>query len=702
MGAMMRMTEGQASMDPVSGRIRRWLGALVGSMLSVTLGGAMAVLPAVPGETTRVSVDSSGAEADISSDEPAISADGRYVAFASVASNLVADDTNDTQDVFVHDRETGETTRVSVDSTGEQANGFSEGPAISADGRYVAFYSFASNLVADDTNERIDVFVHDRKTGETTRVSVDSTGTQANGRSDEPAISADGRYVAFVSVANNLVADDTNDSQDVFVHDRESGETTLVSVDSTGTQANGFSGQPAISADGRYVAFYSFASNLVADNTNDTFDVFVHDRERGETTRVSVDSTGTQANGFSSVPAISADGRYVAFRSDASNLVEDDTNGLGDVFVHDRLTGATTRVSVDSTEVQANDSSRDPAISADGRYVAFRSGASNLVADDANGKDDIFVHDRLTGETTRVSVDSTGVQANDESREPAISADGRYVAFESRASNLVADDTNNEFDVFVHDRFPSREPVAVRDLVATPNPIAVQGSVDVTALASGGALIDAADWTLHGESGPMAPADGTFDAATEELYAALMAPSEAGIYDLCVNATDVAGNLSDDTCVSLVVYDPSAGFVTGGGWIWSPPGALVADSSAMGRAKFGFVSRYRKGANVPDGNTQFEFRSGSLDFHSSSYEWLVIGGNYARFKGAGRINGANAETGQPYQFMIWAGDGNPDTFRIKIWYEDGGEVLVYDNGMDQSIGGGQIIVHTRKGKGNRK
>ena len=239
-------------------------------------------------------------------------------------------------------------------------------------------------------------------------------------------------------------------------------------------------------------------------------------------------------------------------------------------------------------------------------------------------------------------------------------------------------------------------PPLISDVLATPNPVAVQGIVAVTGTAAGSTAIVRAEWTLHGGSGAIEPADGTFDSATEGLYAALMAPYEAGIYDLCVNATDAAGNTSDDVCIGLVVYDPSAGFVTGGGWIWSPPGALVADSAAMGRANFGFVSRYRKGANVPDGSTQFVFQAGGLNFHSNTYEWLVVtGSNYARFKGAGTINGANAETGQPYQFMIWARDGSPDTFRIKIWYEDGEEVLVYDNGMDQSIGGGQIIVHTR-------
>jgi Tol biopolymer transport system component len=239
-------------------------------------------------------------------------------------------------------------------------------------------------LVAGDNHGIPDVFVHDRQTGATERVSLDSTGTQANGWSTYSAISADGRSVAFRSSASNLVVDDTNDLDDIFVHDRQTGATERVSVDSTGAQANDYSLVPAISADGRYVAFASFASNLVAGDNNGILDVFVNDRQTGATERVSVDSTGAQANGWSDYTAISADGRYVAFGSIANNLVAGDTNGPIDIFVHDRQTRATERVSVDSTGAQANDYSVDPAISADGRSVAFGSIASNLVAGDTN------------------------------------------------------------------------------------------------------------------------------------------------------------------------------------------------------------------------------------------------------------------------------------------------------------------------------
>ncbi len=376
----------------------------------------------------------------------------------------------------------GPTTRVSVSSAGNEANNNSDHPDISADGRYVAFFSGASNLVPDDTNDTGDIFVHDRKLGKTTRVSVNSAGSQANKWSYHPAISADGRYVAFGSEASNLVAGDTNNVGDIFVHDLKTSKTIRVSVDSDGNQSVGSgSFRPAISADGRTIAFYSGATNLVPnDITAD--DVFVHDRETGKTTRVSVSSAGVPGNSYSRDPAISADGRYVAFWSIANNLVTGDTNEWDDIFVHDRETGKTIRVSVDSDGKQADDYSESPSISADGRYVAFASPATNLVEDDTHECYydlppyfcwDVFVHDLKTSKTTRVSVDSAGNQSDDQdSLYPAISANGRYVTFESYASNLVNDDTQmcgtepNLFncpDIFVHDRHTGRTMIVSRN-----------------------------------------------------------------------------------------------------------------------------------------------------------------------------------------------------------------------------------------------
>jgi hypothetical protein len=351
----------------------------------------LAALPAVAQTTERVSVSSTGDQANRPTQSPRISADGRFVTFASFATNLVAGDTNGSQDIFVHDRESGTTSRVSVASDGTQGSGFS--PSISADGRFVAFLSWASNLVPGDTNNTADVFLRDRQNGTTIRVSVASDGTQANSDSDGASISADGRFVAFTSYASNLVAGDTNDGADVFVHDRQSGTTTRVSIASDGTQGNSRSHATSISADGRFVAFFSFASNLVAGDTNAVPDAFVHDRQTGTTSRVSVASDGTQGNNITYFSSISADGRFVAFFSEASNLVAGDTNEIHDVFVHDRQSGTTSRVSIASDGMQGNDESYDPSISADGRFVAFNSAASNLVAGDTNGPD-VFVHDR--------------------------------------------------------------------------------------------------------------------------------------------------------------------------------------------------------------------------------------------------------------------------------------------------------------------
>ncbi len=406
---------------------------------------------AAPGDTIRVSLATDGTQGNDGSYTSAISADGRYVAFYSWASNLVSGDTNGAYDVFVRDTHTSTTTRVSLATDGTEGNSSSFTPAISADGRYVAFCSWASNLVSGDTNGAYDVFVRDTHTSTTTRVSLATDGTEGNNSSSDPAISADGRYVAFESSASNLVSGDTNGSDDIFVHDTHSGMTTRVSLATDGTEGNGGSYTPAISADGRFVTFESAASNLVSGDANGDGDIFMHDTHSGMTTRVSLATDGTEANIGSSSPDISADGRFVTFESEASNLVSGDTNGEFDVFVHDTQTGTTTRVSLATDGMQGNDGSYSPAISADGRYVAFCSWASNLVSGDTNGAYDVFVHDTQTGTTTRVSLATDGTQGNGSSYDLAISADGRYVAFKSSASNLVSGDTNGDFDVFVHE-----------------------------------------------------------------------------------------------------------------------------------------------------------------------------------------------------------------------------------------------------------
>jgi len=406
-------------------------------------------LPELKTILTRVSVNSLGKEGDRFSINPSISADGRFIAFESTATNLVIGETNNKSDVFVRDRLTEITTRISVNSTGNQGSFDAFNPAISADGRFVAFESNSTNLVAADTNNISDIFLHDRLNGTTTRISVGSTGQEGDRPSLNPSISADGRFVAFESNSTNLVAGDTNNNSDIFVRDRLTNITTRLSINSTGTQGNIGSFNPSISADGSFVAFDSLADNLVAADTNSTRDIFVHEIPTNTTTRVSVNSSQNQGN-FGSISAvISADGRFVAFQSNASNLVTGDTNGTSDIFVHDRLTNTTSMASVNSTGDRANRSSFKPSISADGRLVAFDSLADNLAAADTNGTNDIFVRDRDTATTTRISVNSQGQGADITSFNPAISATGNVIAFDSFATNLLPQDTNSSRDVFI-------------------------------------------------------------------------------------------------------------------------------------------------------------------------------------------------------------------------------------------------------------
>jgi Tol biopolymer transport system component len=408
------------------------------------------------GHTTRVSVSSHGTEAQSPSHDPAITPDGRYVAFTSFAANL-APDTNHLDDVFLHDTLTSETTRVAVSSGGLEAAGGRYGshdPSLSADGRFVAFASDTTNLVPGDTNGNEDVFVHDLATGETTRVSIASDGAQAQGPfgSGYPSISADGRVVAFCSHATNFGATDANGRYDVFVHDASTGETSLVSARPDGAAGNDESCYPAISSDGRSVAFVSYADDLLSDDGNFVADVFVRDLVGGTTRRASLVSGGGEVFGQAFGPSISGDGSRVTFISYSSKFVADDVNESADVFVHDMRSLQTVRVSVSASGIEADGNSPEAQISADGEHVVFASTASNLVPDDANATWDVFVHDIPTAETHRVSVGPLGAEADGLSVGEAIAADGSTVAFGSVAGNLVSGDANKVSDVFVHDR----------------------------------------------------------------------------------------------------------------------------------------------------------------------------------------------------------------------------------------------------------
>ena len=284
----------------------------------------------------------------------------------------------------------------------------------------------------------------------TVRASVDSNGLEGNGNSTRSAISANDRFVAYYSAATNLVAGDSNQATDVFVFDRTTAVTQRVSVATSGAQAafGCSSFGVSISADGRFVAFYSYAPNFVAGDANGTYDVFVRDRTNATTECVSVTRSGTLGNHGGVSPSISTDGRFVAFESGSTDLVANDTNGAADVFVRDRLTGTTARASVDTFGAQANSGATSPAISADGRYIAFESFSTNLVAGDTNGKTDAFVRDCFSHTTVRVSESAANAQANHESYSIDITGDGSLVVFDGLATNLVVGDTNSAADVF--------------------------------------------------------------------------------------------------------------------------------------------------------------------------------------------------------------------------------------------------------------
>ena len=405
--------------------------------------------------TTNVDVNSEGEGANRLSLRPAMSADGRYIAFESVATNLVTEDHNDRSDVFVHDRQTKLTTRVSVNTEGGDANGPSGSPSLSGDGRFVAFTSSATNLVEGDTSIRGGIFIYDRETATTSRLNVSTTGDEPNQRLSSPHLNTDGRLVAFSSRASNLVSNDENGVEDIFVHDRQTGTTTRVSVNTEGGDPDGRSfARFALSANGRFVTYSSAATNLVAGDTNGVNDIFVYDLLNKKTTRVSLNTEGGDPDGHSESPSLSEDGHYVAFRSAATNLVRGDNNGETDIFVFDRGSRTTERVSLNTPRGEGNIGSFQPYLSANGRFVVFISSATNLVKSDTNGLQDVFVRDRFTRITTRVNINNRGEQTevSEFTQEPVISGNGRYVAFVSFATNLVGDGEDPVGTIFVRDR----------------------------------------------------------------------------------------------------------------------------------------------------------------------------------------------------------------------------------------------------------
>jgi len=403
---------------------------------------------AVAGTLQLASGNHAGIPGDDTSRNAAVNATGRMVAFESLAGDLIDGDSNNSSDVFVKDLKSGNVTIASISQSGELGDAASYAPSLSATGRYVAFYSNAGNFAVQDDNLQADVFFKDMKTGRLLLVSCAEDGTLGNKASYHPKLSADGAIVAFFSYATNLVTGGSNGYPQVFVKRIGSGQLVQVSSAADGSQANGENYYPAISANGNFVAFESAATNLVGGDSNGSYDIFRKNLATGVVERVSVSSSGGQANGDSFGAAISANGRYIAFHSHATNLVGGDHNAAIDVFVKDMASGRLVRVSLAGGGVEADGDSSAASISNDGRFVSFMSGADNLVGLDVNGKSDVFLKDRKTGQLTRVSVNAQAWESDGVSRSPAISGNGRFLVFESSGENLTFGDDNAGADVF--------------------------------------------------------------------------------------------------------------------------------------------------------------------------------------------------------------------------------------------------------------
>ncbi|MBK8178749.1 MAG: PD40 domain-containing protein [Planctomycetes bacterium] len=459
----------------------------------------LALAPRTPAQSTvRVSTSSAGVQGNKESAVlgfrgPHPSADGRFVTFYSKASNLVAGDTNNAFDVFVKDTLTGDTTRVSVATGGGEADGESRDPRISPDGRFVVFGSFSRTLVQPHSSSHQDIFVHDRTLATTVIVSVPQGGGLANQNCTHADITDDGATVVFSSSATNLVSGDANGVADLFLVDVATQNLVRITQGFGGGAVDGECKFPDLSGDGAVCVFESPATNLVANDAFPGTDIYLMDFAAGTTELVSLSSAGTQGDSGSFRPCVSADGRFVAFHSGATDLVPGDTNLVPDVFVRDRLRGTLTRVSVADDGSEVFGLSDEASISADGRFVAFASLAAGLVPGDTNGVSDVFRRDLLLSRTERISeADPTG-QGNLESVQGSVTATGAFVAFASRAPNLVPGDTNAKWDAFL------RAPLAassvyctakVNSLGCTPT---ISSSGTSSASAASGFSVDAAN-----------------------------------------------------------------------------------------------------------------------------------------------------------------------------------------------------------------
>ncbi len=456
----------------ISSRLARFLQfklvVLVACTLVASAGVATAASPVGYNAIGLVSISTTGGAADGTSQDACVSQDGAYVAFASNATNLTPfGGLPMSRRIYRRSLTSGETTQVDLAPGAVQPNGASYWPSISGDGKRVAYYSAATNLVSGDTEGMYDVLLWDEASHETTLVSVSTAGVKGDGQSYSPAISANGRFVAFESDATNLAGPDANGNSDIYLRDLASMTTTRVSVSTTGTDINGGAWEPSISADGRFVVFYSEASNVVDGDTNNDYDVFIRDMQEGVTERVSVDSDEIESTRGGDLGACSADGRFVVFRSLGSFEASDTNLGLSDVYLRDTQLGTTTLMSQSTSGVVGDDNTYEFAISGDGRYVFMQTYAGNFDPRDNTSPENIYVRDTLLNTTTLVSVTAAGVLPGGQAIKPATDYIGRILAFESSAANLSTIDTDSDDDIYVKDLMRAGSTLTLSSLPAT-------------------------------------------------------------------------------------------------------------------------------------------------------------------------------------------------------------------------------------------
>ena len=487
--------------------------------------------------------------------------------------------------VYLKNLVTGSLTVVSSDSGGTAGDNTSDQPQFSADGTKVVFHSIADNLVAGDTGGHDDVFVKDLSTGAIVRASANA-GTGGNSASSAGTFSADGTEVTFESYASNLVSGDTNGHSDIFVTNLTTGAITLVSTDASGNEVNGDSLSPSFSSDGTKILFYSGASNLVSGDTNGVLDVFIKDLTTGAVTRVSTNSSGVQANNQAYDAQFSPDGTKVVFTSSANNLVSGDNNADPDVFVKDLVTGAVTQVSARQDGVEGNNLSDGGVFTPDGTKVIFYSTANNFVSGDTNGGYDVYEKDLVTGVVTLVSQNPAGVVGNLGSDIASVSSDGSKIAFQSGAANLVFGDTGGQQDIFVSQRGYQNGggAVAVASGIAVSDADSANLTGATVTIASGFTAGDALNFTNANGIG------GSYNASTGVLTLSGVAPVAS--YQAALESITFSSTSNDPTAagshttrsVSWVVNDDTGNASNGATTVFAVTGAAPAVTTSTATA----------------------------------------------------------------------------------------------------------------------